>query len=274
MTLPKLSVCSGVHFYYATTVQTSIFLTCFVSVALMGQSLPSTDFPETFVDVSNHKGINSAWYDDATERYAHGVLGDSIEAGSLHATTAKGTTLSVKLDNSQVFEDIHPRLADIDGDGKNEIITIRSHKDKGAQIAVYGITTQSPNTLSLITSTPYIGQSNRWLAPVGIADFNNDGVVDIAYIDRPHLAKTLRVWSYRNKKLQPTAQKKELTNHRIGDNFITGGVQHCVNFAAMITVDSNWQRIIKTTLDGKQLNSVDIGAYTGTASAIAALACP
>jgi len=89
-----------------------------------------------------------------------------------------------------VFEDIAPRLANLDGVPGNEIITIRSHQNYGAQVAVYQL---ADNTLKLLASTPYIGTSNRWLAPIGIADLNNDGDMDIAFVDRPHLAKVLRV---------------------------------------------------------------------------------
>jgi len=252
-----------------------ILAICTISSSLIAaETLPQTDFPDSFItsDATN-SGIKTAWYDDATTRYAHGVLGDAIEAGALHAKTTQGKMVSIKLDTAQVFEDIQPRLADIDGDGRNEIITIRSHNQKGAQIAVYGITKNSPNKLSLVASTPYIGNAYRWLAPVGIADFDNDGAMDIAYIDRPHLAKILRVWSYRAGGLKQVAQKQGLTNHKIGDNFITGGVQRCGNKSSMITVDANWERLIKTTLQHGKLTSEDIGPYAGTTSANAALNC-
>ena len=241
---------------------------------IAADTLPKTDFPESYVISGVAKsGIKTAWYDDATTRYAHGVLGDAIEAGTLYAKTRQGKTISIKLETAQVFEDIQPRLADIDSDGRNEIITIRSHNQKGAQIAVYGITKDSPNSLSLVANTPYIGSSHRWLAPVGIADFDKDGAMDIAYIDRPHLAKILRVWSYRDASLKQIAQKQGLTNHKIGNNFITGGVRQCGNQSSMITVDATWERLIKTTLQNGKLSSEDIGPYSGTASANAALNC-
>jgi len=246
----------------------------FIAVEIAAETLPQTDFIDSYVTSDSAKsGIKAAWYDDATTRYAHGVLGDAIEAGALHAKTTEGKTLSITLETAQVFEDIQPRLADIDGDGRNEIITIRSHNQKGAQIAVYGITKETPNSLSLVASTPYIGKAHRWLAPVGIADFDNDGTMDIAYIDRPHLAKILRVWSYRAGSLKQVSQKQGLTNHKIGNNFITGGVQRCGNQASMITVDSNWERLIKTSLQQGKLTSEDIGPYAGTASGNAALNC-
>jgi hypothetical protein len=46
----------------------------------------------------------------------------------------------------------------------------------------------------LLAATPHIGSANRWLAPIGAADLDGDGRVEIAYVDRPHLARTLRIW--------------------------------------------------------------------------------
>lgn len=246
-------------------------ITCVVATAAPQSK---TDFPESYTtSATGTSSIQSAWYDDATTRYAHGVLGDAIEAASLHAETNEGQLLSITLETTHVFEDIQPRLADLDGDGNDEIITIRSHNQKGGQIAVYGVTKTTPNTLSLVASTPYIGQAYRWLAPIGIADFNNDGEMDIAYIDRPHLAQTLRVWSYRDGHLQQVAQTQGLTNHKIGHDYITGGVRYCGEDIAMVTVNSNWTRLIKTTFINGKLISQDIGPYSGTTSADTALSC-
>jgi hypothetical protein len=71
-----------------------------------------------------------------------------------------------------------------------------------------------------------IGQRNRWLAPIGAADLDGDGRVEIAYVDRPHLARTLRVWRSRpGGTLTEIATATGLTNHRIGEAFITGGIR-------------------------------------------------
>ena len=229
-----------------------------------------SDFPDSLVTMLNSSGIQSAWYDDATDRYAHGVLGDAIEPSTLVVKDEKGCTLSVVLDQKHVFEDLAPRLANVDGIPGNEVITIRSHREFGAQVVIYQL---SENEIKLLASTPYIGTSNRWLAPVGIADFNNDGDMDIAYVDRPHLAKTLRVWSYRDGKLHQIANKRGYSNHRIGEDFISGGLKSCDENVAMITADSSWNRILETTLKDNQLSSRDIGEFQGPESLSSALQC-
>jgi hypothetical protein len=161
-------------------------------------------------------GIVAAWYEDPTTRYAHGVLGDAVEAGTLAAQLddfPNCITGRITLPETEVFEDLAPRLADLDGDGRAEIIVVQSHRDLGARLVVYGLTPDGQN-LRLLAATPNIGQRNRWLAPIGAADLDGDGRVEIAYIDRPHLARTLRVWRYAGGTLTAIAAATGLTNHR------------------------------------------------------------
>ena len=234
-----------------------------------------SDFPESLSRISNQtsnqntQGISAAWYDGATRRYAHGVLGDAIEASILYVKY-DSTVTSTELDQDHVFEDIAPRLAYLTNPDQADVITIRSHKDKGAQIAVYAL---KDNELQLVASTPYIGTSNRWLAPVGVADFNNDGYMDIAFVDRPHLAKTLRVWSYKDGQLQQIAEASGFSNHRIGEDFISGGIRHCNGHTQMVTADAGWRRILVTSLIDDQLVREDGGAFRGTESLTNALQC-
>ncbi|QPC95946.1 hypothetical protein [Mesorhizobium sp. INR15] len=69
-------------------------------------------------------GAVRAWYGRPTIRYAHGVLGDAIEAGSLIAIDEGGRRDELVVPQTQVFEDITARLADLDGDGHNEVVAI------------------------------------------------------------------------------------------------------------------------------------------------------
>lgn len=255
---------------HSTLLLSALFCQSVFAAECLRQDANDSDFPESLVSAQIDSGIQSAWYDDATKRYAHGVLGDAIEPSTLVVTDDQGCTHSVELDEAHVFEDLAPRLADIDQTAGVEVITVRSHQNYGAQVAVYQL---SDNKLNLLTSTPYIGTSNRWLAPVGIADFNNDGDMDIAFVDRPHLAKTLRVWSYRDGELTQIASKPGFSNHRIGEDFISGGSKTCDGVTTMITADAYWSRILATTMQDKQLVSVDIGEFTGTDSLDEALLC-
>jgi hypothetical protein len=210
--------------------------------------------------------IVSAWYAAPTTRYDHAVLGDAIEYGALEMRLRDGRQVRVALPESRVFEDIAPRFADLDHDGAPEIITIESSLTKGARLGIYG-------EQGLIAATPFIGRTHRWLAPVGAADLDGDGVVELAYIDRPHLARTLRVWRYRDGQLIHVADQQGLTNHRIGQDFISGGIRSCGAVPEIITVNGDWSRIMATRLVAGRLMARDIGPFSGGHSLDMALEC-
>jgi hypothetical protein len=210
--------------------------------------------------------ITSARYTDETTRYAHGVLGDAVEYGTLELTLKDGKRLALTLPQDRVFEDIAPRLMDVDGDGAPEVIVVESSQTGGARLAIY-------NENGLRAATPHIGQRNRWLAPIGAADLDGDGFIEVAYIDRPHLAKTLRVWRFKNNTLTEVATQTGLTNHRIGEDFISGGIRDCGKSPEMITVNANWSQVMATGFGGKKLSSRPLGAFKGQASLRAALDC-
>ena len=220
-------------------------------------------------------GTQSAFYIAPSRAYGHGVLGDRIEAGAflIQRPWDPGTCDRVKAPEQSVFEDLTPRLADLNGDGLAEVITINSDFSKGARIAVYGYPDAHADHISLLAVTPHIGTRNRWLAPVGIADFNGDGRMDIAYVDRPHLAKTLRIWSFEDQGLREIAILNGLTNHRIGQDFISGGVRDCGTGPEMVTADANWQTVVATRFEGAQLVRKSLGLFRGAASFKQALAC-
>ena len=210
--------------------------------------------------------ISAARYTDPTGRYPHGVLGDQIEWGALELTLNGGSTRRIELPVEQVFEDLEPRLADVDQDGEFEVVVVESHFRLGARLAIY-------DENGFVTATPPIGTRFRWLAPIGIGDLDQDGEIELAYIDRPHLAKTLRVWRYEDGELYQVANERGLTNHRIGEDFISGGVRDCGDGPEMIVASHNWRMVMSVRLRSDALASAPIGAFDGPASFEAALAC-
>lgn len=210
--------------------------------------------------------ITSARYAEPTNRYDHGILGDDLEWGALVLILQNGSTITLRLPETRVFEDIEPRLADVDGDGAPEVIVIETDLSRGASLAIYDVKGKR-------TATRYIGRTHRWLAPLGAADLDGDGAVELAYIDRPHLAKTLRVWRYQNDKLVPVADLPGLTNHQIGQDFILGGIRDCGQGPEIVTVNANWSRLMATTLTNNTLSARDIGVYKTPSSFDIALNC-
>lgn len=215
--------------------------------------------------------IKTARFDDPTDRYAHGVLGDEIEWGRLIIVSkesgGKRWTTEIPLPADHVFEDLEPRLIDLTLDSHPDaVMVVETDMARGAALALY-------NTSGKIAETPHIGQSNRWLAPLGAADLDGDGFVELAYIDRPHLAKTLRIWRFRDGELEPVADKAGLTNHQIGQDFISGGIRDCGSGPEIVTADAQWRRIMVSTLRGGKIVTRDIGPFKGRQSLADAVDC-
>jgi hypothetical protein len=163
---------------------------------------PSDGIPHGGLAVAPGPGLVRAWYTQPTRRYGHGVLGDRIEGGALAALDAAGRLHATSLEPNFVFEDLTPRLADLDGDGSAEIVTIRSQIDAGAALAVYGL---RDGRLAEVAATAPIGTPNRWLNVAGIADFTGDGRLDIALVKTPHIGGQLEVWTLRSGSLAQVA---------------------------------------------------------------------
>jgi hypothetical protein len=192
--------------------------------------------------------IVSASYAEPTQRYQHGVFGETEEWGALAFGLSDGQRMILRLPETRVFEDIAPRLADVDGDGAPEMVVVETDLSLGARLAIY-------DEVGFVAATPFIGQTHRWLAPIGVADLDGDGLVELAYIDRPHLARLLRVWRFQDGTLVEVAQAEGLTNHRLGDPTISGGLRDCGEGPEMITADARWSRLVASRLVGGRIES-------------------
>jgi hypothetical protein len=208
--------------------------------------------------------IVSARYDGPTTRYPHGVLGDDIEYDTLVVRLSDGREMSARWARDIVFEDLAPRVVDVDGDGAPEVVVVESHEAQGARLAVWGLVDGS---LAAKAATPFIGTRFRWLAPAAVADLDGDGLVELAYVDRPHLAKVLRVWRYEALNtgqvgLTEVATLDGVTNHRIGWDYIAGGLRDCGQGPEMVLADAGWASIVAVTFDGASLSRRRLGDYT------------
>ncbi|NJS40208.1 MAG: VCBS repeat-containing protein [Rhodobacteraceae bacterium] len=191
-------------------------------------------------------GVIAAELTLPTDHYAHAVLGDALEWGGLALTVdtcppcadRRLMALTITLPPDRVFEDITARVVDVTGDGLAEVVVVETHLQNGASLAVY-------DAYGRRIATPFIGQSNRWLAPAGVADFDGDGRVEIAYIDRPHLLKDLVFVRLEGDRLVETLRLPGLTNHRIGDDFISGGLRDCGQGPELILASPDWTRLMR-----------------------------
>lgn len=226
------------------------FLTVNVIVATM--------FSVAGVAMAGPPQITRAYYDEPTTRYPHGALGDDTEYGALVLVLSNGQKRRIRLPDTSVFEDTAPRLADLDGDGAPEVITVEALASQGARLAVFGAD-------GLFAATEPIGTRFRWLAPAGIGDLDGDGRVEIAYVDRPHLAKVLRVVRFNDGQLQPIAARRGFSNHQFGAPDIVGGLRHCGDRTEVILASGDWQSLMAVELADQELKAARLGPYSATA---------
>lgn len=192
--------------------------------------------------------IVKAEFSEPTQRYGHAVLGPNAEWGALVLTVdpcldcgdGRPYEVTIRLPESRVFEDLAPRI--VQGDETPTLVmVVESSQTEGARLALY-------DEQGLYAATPFIGRRYRWLAPISAQDLNGDGWPEFAYIDRPHLAKTLRIWTLKEGELRQVASKAGLTNHKIGQDFITSGLRDCGNGPEIITVNADWSKVMSSKL--------------------------
>ncbi len=168
--------------------------------------------PEEQISVSSDYSVY-AQYAMPTEKYRHGIMGDRIEAEQL-VVVVDGVFYDLILDDNYVYEDIRPRLYDVDGDGALEVITIRSDVSLGAGIAIYKVT---GDQLVEYAHVEVIGHINNWLNIVTIDDLDDDGVVEIVWIQTPHIGGILKVAKMKAGTLEVIDVLAGYSNHGIGE---------------------------------------------------------
>lgn len=188
-----------------------------VAPVAAAQVLPLPEGALPHSRVASGRDIAQAWLAEPTGRYAHGVLGDDLEAGALNVTLRSGATLSHRLPPGEVFEDLVPRIVSLMADGHEQVIVVRSHQDKGASIAVFHV---MQGRLEMMAASEPIGLSNRWLNPVGAADVDGDGKPEIMAVLTPHIGGVLAVYGVAGDRLVEKGRHHGFSSHRIGSTEI------------------------------------------------------
>jgi hypothetical protein len=161
--------------------------------------------------------IAAAWLIGPTDIYGHGILGDGIEASGFRFLRKDGVHFTYRLDGASVYEDLRVRLVDLNDDGTEEALLIRSYLDRGAALAVYDLRAGGPRPLG---ESPAIGLPNRWLNPAGAADFDGDGLVEVAIVETPHIGGILKFFQLHEDGLRLEHRAEGFSNHAIGSRVL------------------------------------------------------
>jgi hypothetical protein len=209
--------------------------------------------PEQEISISLDNRVY-AQYAMPTEKYTHGILGDGIEAEQL-VVVRDGVFYEYILPGDYVFEDIRPRLYDVDGDHELEVITIRTNVSKGAGIAIYKI---EDGALVEYAHVPEIGNAYRWLNIAAIHDLDNDGIVELAWIETPHIGGTLKVAKIHAGKLQVLAEKAQYSNHKIGErNLCLSVLTEQSNKKVLYVPNQSRNKIVGFAFENNEFQAID-----------------
>lgn len=159
------------------------------------------------------RDLARAWLASPTRRYAHAVLGDDLEASALRVQTRSGRTLAATLPEDCVFEDLVPRLVDLDADGRDEVVVVQSCQSTGAMITAWGVVN---GRLVRKAAGGAIGMPHRWLNPIGFGDFDGDGRLEIAVVETPHIGGIVKIYRLAGTTLVLVAERARYSTHAPG----------------------------------------------------------
>ncbi len=153
-----------------------------------------------------------ALYNRPTTRYAHGVLGDIVEAAGVAIVNTDGTlrlASQIDVDPSLVAEGIAPLWVDWDGDGRREIVTTLSDDLTGARVAVF-----AEDGTALAMGQP-VGRGFDWRHVVACAPFI-EGELELVGVRTPHTVGIVEFYALRAGAVEVVAELDGFTSHVVG----------------------------------------------------------
>jgi hypothetical protein len=175
-------------------------------------------------------------------RYAHGVLGDAIEATRVLWLERHGLHVLRALDlpPPHVFEDIAPRPVRLPGAPATAgLLSVRSGPE-GGQLALVSIDPARPQGLRLTALGDTVGGFHRWLAP------STNGR-HLTAVHTPHIGGVLHVYRVEGQRLSRRRLATDVSTHRIGTREI--------DLSAWVG-----ERLVLPSQDGRRLRVFDPGA--------------
>jgi len=145
-----------------------------------------------------------------TQRYAHGVLGDDVEASSVAIQDAVGTMRFIEVADDEVIEGLSPLLADLDGDGSSEVVVTVSTPEVGARLVAYDLDG------TVAGRSDAIGQGFRWMHQIGAAPMGPDGAVEVVAVRTPHIGGIVEAYRLVDGRLELVASLPGYSSHRLG----------------------------------------------------------
>lgn len=173
--------------------------------------LPISALPDARIVVDEQQRL--LVFAGPSARYAHGVLGDALEATRIvliETAPALRVVRAITLDGPQVFEGLAPIWADLDGDGTREIVATVSDGQAGARLVAYDEAGQQG------AAGPALGRGNRWRHQIAAGPFAPDSSTELVDVRTPHLGGVVEFFALRGDTLVPVAELPGYASHVLG----------------------------------------------------------
>jgi hypothetical protein len=170
--------------------------------------IPAQALPDARI-VLHPEGDLAALYVQPTDRYAHGVLGDALEAAALLVVNIADLSevSRITLPDEEVFEGLMPLWADIDGDGQSELVTTVSSVASGSRIRAYRLDGR------LAAEGEPVGRGGRWRHQIAFGPFGPDGENELVVVRTPHIGGVIEYYRYQDGALNIVAEMPGFTSH-------------------------------------------------------------
>ncbi|MEM8861338.1 MAG: VCBS repeat-containing protein, partial [Chloroflexota bacterium] len=149
---------------------------------------------------------------EPTDRYAHGIMGDKLEAAAIALIETRPElklVSTIQVPDEFVIEGISPIWADFNGDGEREIIVTFANRVQGAQLVVYN------ESGELISWGPAIGTGNRWRHQLAVAPFGPNGEMELVDMLTPHIGGPAEFFRWEGDELVKVTEERGYTSHVI-----------------------------------------------------------
>lgn len=147
-----------------------------------------------------------------TPRYAHGVLGDELEASAITLLDTAGGSTVIEVAGSDVIEGLSPIVADLDGDGTPEIVVTVSNAEVGARLVAYGLDGE------VVAESDPIGRGYRWLHQVAAGSLGAGGEIEVVVVRTPHIGGVVETYRLIDGRLELAASQAGYSSHRLGSS--------------------------------------------------------
>ncbi len=169
-----------------------------------------------------------------TDRYPNGALGDAIENEAIAVVELRAGSLRERarftLPEEAVFEALGPLLADLDGDGRPEVLAVRSTPSQGAAAVAFA---WRGGHLEPFAEGPSLGRFGRWLHLLGAADVEGGGRPQVVGVRTPHVDGALQVLEVAPPRLVLRSERLGISTHAWGSRNVDqaaladlGGIGH------------------------------------------------